>query len=212
MQARQVLLLTMNNLSDANLMPEARESAEDFEEQGLIRRCQAGDVKAFEQVVRRYQTQVYNIAYGMLGNVDDAQDLTQDVFAIVWQKIGQFQFKARFSTWLYRITTNLSLNEKNRQGRRQTIPVEIDDTQAWTPIDTNTPEKMALLAEQRQLLQSALAKLKSKHRQILVLREMEDLSYEELSEVLGCSVGRVKSRLFEARMALRRILQQKDGY
>ena len=182
----------------------------DSEEQDLIKRCQSGNSQALEEIVRQYQNQVYNIAYGMLGNPEDAQDITQDVFLCVWEKIGQFRFKSRFSTWLYRIVTNLCINEKNRQQRRQTSPTEMDDSQAWTPIDHVTPEKEALLAEQREMLQAALAQLKEDYRKILILREMENLSYEELAEVLSCSIGRVKSRLHEARIALRKILKQKD--
>ncbi|MCZ6680763.1 MAG: sigma-70 family RNA polymerase sigma factor [Candidatus Poribacteria bacterium] len=200
----------MKNLPIADLISEQLEENSDQAEQDLVRRCQSGDAHALEQIVRQYQNQVYNLAYGMLGNPEDAQDLTQDVFLTVWNKIRQFKFKSRFSTWLYRVATNLCINEKNRQRRRQTSPMEMDDSQAWIPIDTVTPEREVLLAEQQEILQSALAQLKDKHRTILVLREMEDLSYDELSEVLGCSVGRVKSRLHEARIALRKVLQQKD--
>jgi RNA polymerase sigma-70 factor (ECF subfamily) len=200
----------MKNLPITDLIPEESENINDQQERDLIRRCQTGDSQALEQIVRQYQDGVYGMAYGMLGNREDAQDLAQDAFLTVWEKIGQFKFKSRFSTWLYRVVTNLCINEKNRKRRRKTTPMEIDDSQAWVPVDTVTPEKEVLLAEQQEILQAALAQLKDKYRTILVLREMENLSYDELSEVLGCSIGRVKSRLHEARLALRNILQQKD--
>ena len=210
MDTQSSVLVAMRNLPITNLISEELEESSDQQEEDLVRRCQKGDSRAFEQIVRQYQNQVYNIAYGMLGHREDAQDLAQDVFLTLWEKIGQFRFKSRFSTWLYRIVTNLCINEKNRQRRRQTSPMEMDDLQAWTPVDPNTPEKEVLLAEQQVLLQAALAQLKDKYRTILILREMENLSYDALSEVLGCSVGRVKSRLHEARMELRKILQQKN--
>jgi len=210
MQAQQAILTAMGNSTITDLIPQEVEESSNQQENDLIKRCQSGDQQAMEQIVRQYQNQVYNIAYGMLRNSEDAQDIMQEVFLRVWDKIRQFQFKSRFSTWLYRIVKNLSINEKNRQRRRQTSPMEMDDSQAWAPIDTMTPEKEALLVEKQELMKVALAQLKKDYRTILVLREMETLSYEELSEVLGCSLGRVKSRLHEARMELRNILKQLD--
>ena len=210
MQAQQAILTTMGNSTITDLIPQEVEESSNQQENDLIKRCQSGDQQAMEQIVRQYQNQVYNIAYGMLRNSEDAQDIMQEVFLRVWDKIRQFQFKSRFSTWLYRIVKNLSINEKNRQRRRQTSPMEMDDSQAWVPIDTMTPEKEALLVEKQELMKVALAQLKKDYRMILVLREMETLSYEELSKVLGCSLGRVKSRLHEARMELRNILKQLD--
>ncbi len=210
MQAQQAVLTAMGNSTITDLIPQEVEESSNQQENDLIKRCQSGDQQAMEQIVRQYQNQVYNIAYGMLRNSEDAQDIMQEVFLRVWDKIRQFQFKSRFSTWLYRIVKNLSINEKNRQRRRQTSPMEMDDSQAWVPIDTMTPEKEALLVEKQELMKVALAQLKKDYRTILVLREMETLSYEELSEVLGCSLGRVKSRLHEARMELRNILKQLD--
>ena len=176
----------------------------------LVKRCQNRDLKAMEEIVKKYETQVYNIAYGILGSLEDAQDITQDVFVSVWEKIGQFRFKSKFSTWLYRIAKNLSLNEKSRRTRRKTDAVEIDDSQAWVPVDHQTPEDEILASEQQQILHKALGQLKESYRTILVLREMEELSYEDLSAVLGCSIGRVKSRLYEARMQLRGILKREN--
>ena len=211
MGTQHALLLTMKDFPTADLISEDVEDAGAQAERDLIRACQRGDSQALEKVVRQYQSQVYNLAYGMLGNPEDAQDIAQDVFFNVWQKIDQFKFKSRFSTWLYRITMNRCINERNRRRRRQTTPMEMDDSQGWMPVDSATPEKHALLAEQQEHLQAALGQLKDKYRTILILREMENLSYMELSEVLGCSVGRVKSRLHEARTALRKILKQKQS-
>ena len=179
-----------------------------MDEHELVRRCQNGDKRAMETIMRQYQQWVYNIAYGMLSNPEDASDVAQDVFLWLWENIGQFRFKSQFSTWLYRIVTNRCLNLKDQRQRRKTDPMEIDDSQPWTPLDTATPERTVLQAEQREILQKALDALKDDYRKILILREMQDLSYEELAEVLGCSVGRVRSRLHEARQALRKAIQQ----
>ncbi len=179
-----------------------------MDEHELVRRCQNGDKRAMETIMRQYQHWVYNIAYGMLSSPEDASDVAQDVFLWLWENIGQFRFKAQFSTWLYRIVTNRCLNLKDQRQRRKTDPMEIDDSQPWVPLDTATPEKTVLQAEQREILQKALDALKDDYRKILILREMQDLSYEELAEVLGCSVGRVRSRLHEARQALRKAVQQ----
>ena len=172
-------------------------------ENDLIKRCRDRDPRAMEQIVKRYQKQVYNTAYGIVGNREDAQDITQDVFLTVWNKISQFKQKSKFSTWIYQIAKNQSLNLKSKKKRRKTDATEIDDTQAWVPVEENTPETKVLANEQKKLLLEALDSLKEKHRIILVLREMESLSYDDIAQVLGCSVGRVKSRLHEARLALR---------
>ena len=173
-------------------------------EDDLIKRCRDGDQRAMEQIVKRYEKQVYNTAFGIVGNREDAQDITQDVFLTIWNKIGQFKFRSKFSTWIYQIAKNQSLNLKNLKKRRQTDATEINDSQAWVPVDEKTPETTLLVYEQQKQLLRALDNLKEKHRTILVLREMEALSYDDISEVLGCSTGRVKSRLHEARLALRK--------
>jgi len=173
-------------------------------EGNLIKRCRDGDQRAMEQIVKLYEKQVYNTAFGIVGNQEDAQDITQDVFLTIWNKIGQFKFRSKFSTWIYQIAKNQSLNLKNLKKRRRTDATEIDDSQTWVPVDEKTPETTLLVNEQQKLLLRALDNLKEKHRTILVLREMEALSYDDISKVLGCSIGRVKSRLHEARLSLRK--------
>ena len=201
---------TYNIFSITTFFPKKAAPIFDQHEIDLVKRCQNRDMQAMEEIVRQYENQVYNIAYGMLGSPEDAQDITQDVFVSVWEKIGQFRFRSKFSTWLYRIAKNMSLNEKSRRTSRKTDVVEIDDSQAWVPVDHQTPEDEILASEQQQILHKALGQLKESYRTILVLREMEELSYEDLSAVLGCSIGRVKSRLYEARMQLRGILKREN--
>ena len=177
-------------------------------EREIVLRCQKGDADAMEILIIEYQHWVYNIAYGMLGHHHDAEDVAQDAFLSAWENIGKFQFRSRFSTWLYRIVKNKCLNHIDQYQRRKTDPTEIDDSQPWVPLDTVTPEEEALRTEEKNIVHAALAKLKDAHREILVLRELQDLSYEEIAEILGCTLGRVKSRLHEARKALKEELER----
>ena len=178
------------------------------QERELVLRCQEGDVDAMGILVVRYQHWVYNIAYGILGHHQDAEDVAQDVFLSVWENIGKFEFRSRFSTWLYRIVKNKCFNQIDQYQRRKTDPMEIDDSQPWVPLDMTTPEDEALRSEEKEIGHRALAKLKQSHREILILRELRELSYEEISEILGCTLGRVKSRLHEARKALKAELER----
>lgn len=178
------------------------------QEREIVLRCQKGDADAMGTLIIQYQHWVYNIAYGILGHHQDAEDVAQDAFLSAWENIGKFQFRSRFSTWLYRIVKNKCLNHIDQYQRRKTDPTEIDDSQPWVPLDTLTPEDEALRREEKNIVHAALAKLKESHKEILVLRELRDLSYEEISEILGCTLGRVKSRLHEARKALKEELER----
>lgn len=186
---------------------------EDFDteqERELILRCQERDTAAMGTLIVQYNHWVYNIAYGILGNHEDAEDASQDAFLSVWQNIDSFKFRSRFSTWLYRIVRNKCLNVIDQRKRRKTDPMEINDSQPWVPLDNVTPEQEALRSERSQILHAALDRLKESYRTILVLRELRELSYEEIAEVLNCTLGRVKSRLHEARKALREELERID--
>ncbi len=178
------------------------------QEREIVLRCQKGDADAMGTLIIEYQHWVYNIAYGILGHHQDAEDVAQDAFLSAWENIGNFQFRSRFSTWLYRIVKNKCLNHIDQYQRRKTDPTEIDDSQPWVPLNTLTPEDEALRTEEKDIVHAALAKLKDSHKEILVLRELRELSYEEISEILGCTLGRVKSRLHEARKALKEELER----
>lgn len=178
------------------------------QERELVLRCQSGDADAMGTLIIRYQHWVYNIAYGILGHHQDAQDVAQDVFLSVWENIEKFEFRSQFSTWLYRIVKNKCFNHIDQYQRRKTDPTEIDDSQPWVPLDTATPEDAALRSEEKDIVHSALTRLKDSYREILVLRELRELPYEEISEILGCTLGRVKSRLHEARKALKKELER----
>lgn len=178
------------------------------QEHELVLRCQKGDVDAMGILITRYQHWVYNIAYGILGHHQDAEDVAQDVFLSVWENVGKFEFRSQFSTWLYRIVKNKCFNHIDQYQRRKTDPMEIDDSQPWVPLDSATPEDAALRSEEKDIVHNALSKLKDSYREILVLRELRELSYEEIAEILDCTLGRVKSRLHEARKALKTELER----
>lgn len=180
------------------------------QERDVILRCQERDTSAMGTLVVQYQHWVYNIAYGLLGHHEDAEDVAQDVFLSVWQNINKFQFRSQFSTWLYKIVKNKCLNLIDQRKRRKTEPMEIDDSQPWIPLDNVTPEQEVIQSERNQILHQALDKLKDSYRTILILRELRQLSYEEIAEILDCTLGRVKSRLHEARKALRTELERID--
>ena len=178
------------------------------QEHELVLRCQKGDVDAMGILITRYQHWVYNIAYGILGHHQDAEDVAQDAFLSVWENVGKFEFRSQFSTWLYRIVKNKCFNHIDQYQRRKTDPMEIDDSQPWVPLDSATPEDEALRSEEKDIVHNALSKLKDSYREILVLRELRELSYEEIAEILDCTLGRVKSRLHEARKALKTELER----
>jgi RNA polymerase sigma-70 factor (ECF subfamily) len=183
----------------------------DNEERILIQQCQQGDKTAYEHIFLKYKDMVYNVAYGVLSDVEDAEDMTQEVFLHVLEKISQFRFKSSFSTWLYRVVVNMCLNERRKLKKRNLGAAELEERYEQIRPSISTPEDEILKKERMSQVQYALATLKDAHRTIIVLREMEGLSYEEIAKVLKCSTGRVKSRLHEARMELRRRLKNLEG-
>ena len=183
----------------------------DNEEHVLIQRCQQGDRTAYEHIFLQYKDMVYNVAYGMLSDVEDAEDMTQEVFLHIFEKIKQFRFKSSFSTWLYRIVVNMCLNERRKRKKRGSNADELKERYEQMRPSVDTPENELLKKEQLSQAQQALSTLKDAHRTILVLREIEGLSYDEIAEVLKCSIGRVKSRLHEARMEMKRRLKRLES-
>jgi RNA polymerase sigma-70 factor (ECF subfamily) len=175
----------------------------------LVRRAQEGDRDAFRELVERYQRKVYSICYGMLKNNDDSLDASQEAFVKVYRYLEKFNHQSSFYTWLYRITVNVCIDHirKNTRVRK----VEYDDRLSHrggevagdehilpSQLGLN-PDKVYGRKELREKMLEALETLSEKHRTILILREVEGLSYEEMAEVLNISKGTVMSRLFHAR-------------
>lgn len=183
-----------------------------MEETELIRRSQAGDMDAFEALLLRYEKKVYTIAYKYMGDPDDAGDLAQEALLKAWQSIGGFRGDSSFGTWLGRIAANCCLDELRRRRRVQTTSlddlVELEDgaVQKELASPQETPEEAAIRQETAQYVQSLLGRMREEYRTVLVLRELEGRSYEEIAAELDCSLGTVKSRIFRARAYLKEVI------
>ena len=181
-------------------------------EEQLIRRAQQGDNGAFEELLLLHQKKVYNLCLRMSANPDDALDLSQEAFLRAWRSLGQYQFEASFSTWLFRLTSNICIDFLRRKKRRQetSLTESYDDSDEGAELSVPDaqpgPEQQAMTNETKIELARAMEQLSPEHREILQLRVIEDLQYEQIADILGVRVGTVKSRLARARLALRKIL------
>lgn len=190
-------------------------------EQRLLERLRNRDELAFNEVVGLYQARVYNLVYRMLGNREEARDVAQEVFITVFKAIHLFRGESKFSTWLYRIATNHCKNRLKYLGRRAVFPKttldelsERDQLESASMSTSGTIERPDRLIEGREverLLQEALEELDEDHRLLIVLRDVQNLSYQEIAEITQLAEGTVKSRLHRARAALRELLQQKGA-
>jgi len=179
-----------------------------MEDAELVRLCQNGDTAAFEQLFNRHQKRIYSIAHRMMSNEEDAMDLTQEIFLKAYQKIGKFNFKSAFSTWLYKLAMNLCIDELRKRKPVSAVPITDSSLkEAVLQTNVNTPEDHAMLNDRERQIWEALNSLKDNERAIIILRDMEGFSYKEISGILKCSLGRVKSRLHEARQNLKEILE-----
>ena len=184
----------------------------------LVKRVQAGDQRAFRTLVERYQRKVYAIAYGMLKDREDAMDVAQEAFVKVYKYLDHFKGDSSFYTWLYRIAVNICIDVIRKKGGTRGEDVEFDEQIAHdtaqaqigalgSRLGTN-PQKSALRRELAEKIQEALEQIPEKHRAILLLREVEGMSYEDLSRVLEIPKGTVMSRLFHARAKVQKILSE----
>jgi RNA polymerase sigma-70 factor (ECF subfamily) len=183
----------------------------------LVRRCRAGDSTAFDELVARYRQRVFSMIYNMVHNEQDAWDLAQDSFLKAWKSMDKFRGQAAFFTWLYRISANVTidwLRKKQVQGE-----TEFDDTVGLPQVEPGAttapraepaPYQRMEREEIRRRIEAAIAQLSPEHRAVIQLKEMQDLQYNEIAEVMDCSIGTVMSRLFYARKKLQTLL--KDVY
>jgi len=182
----------------------------------LIARSQKNDPAAFEKLIEVYQGRVFTLCRQLTNNPTDAQDLAQEVFIRAWSGLGGFRQEADFGTWLHRIAVNQWLNAKRRLNRLEIVsldaPLTVGESQLTreAPSEDPGPAERFEQEEARLQLQQALQRLSPEHRAVLVLRELQDLNYEEIAAVLDCSLGTVKSRLNRARQALREELSSKS--
>jgi RNA polymerase sigma-70 factor, ECF subfamily len=180
----------------------------------LVKRCQAGDSSAFNDLITRYRSKVFTMIYGMVQNEQDAWDLAQEGFLKAWKSIHRFKGESSFYTWLYRIMTNVTIDSLRRKGIRgeaefddRIAPVNVEPGSRTTPSSSPLPNKKLEYHEIRERIDEAIAKLSPEHRAVIVMKEIEDLQYSEIAEILSCSLGTVMSRLFYARKKLQNLLR-----
>ena len=185
-------------------------------EQELVRAAQSGDQSAFGQLVTANQAMVYSLAYRMTGNPEDAADLTQEAFLNAWRSLGSFNGQSAFSTWIYRLASNACIDflrkEKRRTGLSMTLEDEDEDRQADLPDDRWSPQRELERREAQEAVRQVLAALSPEHREVLILRELEGLSYAEIAHALGLEEGTVKSRIARARLSLREFLLKSGNF
>jgi RNA polymerase sigma-70 factor (ECF subfamily) len=189
-------------------------SDEDAEDVRLMRLVARGDTSAFEQVIERHQALVAGTAARMLGSNSDVEDIAQQVFIRVWKSARRYVPRAKFTTWLLKITRNLVFNELRRGKRRAQVPLQSDPGIEEIPLKDETnpaPDASLLEDELQRAIEEAIMQLPESQRMALVLRRYEQLSYEEIAEVLDLSVPAVKSVLFRARTELRSRLNKYLG-
>lgn len=189
----------MRNLSGAN--PQ-NQDLDLKDERHLIDRSLGGDSDAFGELVRRYQDRLYSAVVHIVRCRAEAEDVVQEAFIQAYVKLQTFKHNSRFYTWLYRIAVNVSISHRRR--KRVELSVEQNrEASGDEPIDTYAaPSEPLELAERKQKLERAMAQLSEEHRTIIVLRHMDEFSYEELADILEISVGTVRSRLHRARAQL----------
>ncbi len=185
------------------------------QEAAVIQAVLGGDVNAFEKLVKEYEKNVYNLALRMTGNSEDAADMSQEAFIKAYNSITSFRGDSKFSVWLYRIVSNVCLDFLRSRNRKQTVSLSAEnddgeDVELDIADETQSPELLLDRSMTRDAVRRGLAALPPDHREILLLREIQGLSYEEIADVLGLEEGTVKSRIFRARKKLCSFLI-KDG-
>jgi RNA polymerase sigma-70 factor, ECF subfamily len=183
-------------------------SRPETDETELIQRARRGDRKAFGALVERYQRRVVGVALAVVHNQDDALELAQETFVRAYENLGKFESRSSFSTWLYRIAANLAIDFRRREGRHVVLRGEDAESEIDRLPDTRGDAVAeAARGQLNRRLTEALKQLTPEHRTVILLREVEGLSYDEISDVLQCPRGTVMSRLHYARNRLRTILK-----
>lgn len=185
------------------------------QEISLIEKVKGGDITSFEKLIEPYQKKAFNIAYRMLGNLEDANDVTQEALIKIYRSINNFQGKSSFSTWVYSVVSNACIDHirKNRKAVVVSLDKEFDTGESMYKVEVadeaNTPEVLLERKETRQLIHDAINQLNVDQREIIILRDINGFSYHEIAEILKCSEGTVKSRISRARGSLRALLTKK---
>lgn len=184
-------------------------------EHKLIKQAVAGDSAAFESLIMPYEKKIYNIALQMFKNEQDAYDGAQEVLIKVYKNLGKFKFESSFSTWLHRLAMNTCIDEYRKRKRHMThtTSIEQDDGRDDRPVmqledHRPTPEQQILKNEKVQEVRDGLAQMKEEQRMVLIYRDLQGMTYDEIADILDCSLGTVKSRISRARKGLKEIIQK----
>jgi len=177
----------------------------------LIKKFKTGDESSFEKLVEKYQSRVYSIALSMLRDKNDADDVSQEIFVKVYRSLHKFKGKSKFFTWLYRITINTCINSRNGGGKRKKIvslsqPIDEQGNDLYTYLPQKrfkSPLEVLKNKELSEKIKLAIDSLSDGLKEVFILREIEDISYKELANILQCPEGTIKSRLFRARDQLK---------
>jgi RNA polymerase sigma-70 factor (ECF subfamily) len=196
----------------ARLEMESR-TPEQLTETRLLARLRARDLTAFEDLVAHFERSVYALCYRLLGDAEEARDAAQETFLKVYKGLGGFRAESGLKTWIYRIAINQAMNQQRwwrRRHRDETISLDLNRGESSTPLSSTlpahgaSPEAQAISNQRERRIMRALNEIKAEYRVALVLREIEELSYEEIAETLAVSIGTVKSRIARGREELRR--------
>jgi RNA polymerase sigma-70 factor (ECF subfamily) len=175
----------------------------------LIKKSKSGDIEAFEQLIFDYQKKAYNIALRIMGNQEDAKDMCQEAFIRIFKSIEGFKEQSSFSTWMYRIITNVCLDEIRKRKKSDTVSIdstfETQDGEIHYEIvsEDDTPEEAYIRTEKKRLILKTINELNEEYKTAIVLRDIQGFSYEEIANILCCSIGTVKSRINRGRNILK---------
>ena len=185
----------------------ARPAVQRRQDDELVQRLRAGEETAYEALIARFQQPVYNLAFRLLNDPGDAGDVAQEVFLKVFRNVGHFRRQSSLKTWIYRITVNEAHNQRRWFFRHRSREVGLDDepdeTRRAISDSARSPFDYTFDRERQILIENALARINPLFREVVVLRDIEDLSYEEIADVLQISLGTVKSRIMRGREALK---------
>lgn len=188
------------------------------DEQQLVENAKSGSIEAYEELVLLYSKKIYNYCYGMTSSKENAEDLTQDVFIKVYKHISKFKKESQFSTWIYKIAHNACMDffRKNKTSTASLIWInsEGEEEISEIPSEEKSLDEIVIAAEQREMVREAIGRLKPEYKSVVILRELRDMSYDEISKVLNMPLGTVKSYISRARAELKAELSReivKDG-
>ena len=186
------------------------EESNKFSDEDLIARFQNGDDYAFEEIIHRYKDRLVNFVFRFLGQMDEAEDIVQDTFLKVYKNKHAYENIARFSTWIYTIAGNLAKTELRKRKRRRIFSISKigpDEKEFELPSNDKTPEENAETLFTEKAVQAAIQELPEKFRTVIILRDIQELSYDEISMIIGVPLGTVKSRVNRGRFKLRDLLK-----